>query len=607
MTSTIAVPTRAEIPVEFTWNLGDIYPSPEAWQQRLEEFKTELADAARFQGRLGDGPDQLADWLEYYQAIQREAMRLVMYARLGYSTDTSDQAAAARSGQATSLDSTVAATLAFAEPELMAVGFETLRAWRAQTPRLAIYDHYFANLERLSAHVRSAEVEELLGQAEDPFRTAANIHGTLTNGEIKFAAAHDAEAAAAYEVTHGSLGALLSSPDRAVRRSAWESYADGHLAYQDTMAACLAAGVKQDVFRARARRHDSSLAAALAPANIPESVFHNLIEVFQHNLPTWHRYWRLRKQVLGVDTLHEYDIKAPLTQDHVAVPYDQAVAWITAGMAPLGEEYVAILQRGATQERWVDIYPNRGKRMGAFSYGGPGTHPFIMMSYNDDIFSMSTLAHELGHALHSYLSWRHQPQIYGRYTLFAAEVASNFNQALVRDYLLRTQPDPAFQIGVLEEAMSNFHRYFLVMPTLARFELEIHRRVERGQPLTATILNGLMADLFAECYGEELVMDRGRTAITWAQFSTHLYSNFYVYQYATGIAGAHALAQGILAGNTGAVERYRTFLRAGGSHDPLIELRAAGVDLSSPEPLESAFGVLADYVGRLERLMHDRM
>jgi oligoendopeptidase F len=226
-----------------------------------------------------------------------------------------------------------------------------------------------------------------------------------------------------------------------------------------------------------------------------------------------------------------------------------------------------------------------------------------MMSYNDDLFSLSTLAHELGHALHSYLSWREQPQIYGRYTLFAAEVASNFNQALVRDYLLRTQPDPAFQIGVLEEAMSNFHRYFLIMPTLARFELEIHRRVERGQPLTAPILNGLMADLFAEGYGEDLVMDRERTGITWAQFSTHLYSNFYVYQYATGIAGAHALAQGILGGADGAVARYLTFLRAGGARDPLVELRAAGVDLSSPAPLETAFGVLADYVGRLEELL----
>jgi len=603
MTAKIAVPARSEIPVEFTWDLADIYPTPEAWQQRLDAFKEELTQAAAFKGRLGDGPELLADWLEFYQTLQRETMRLIMYARLGFSTDTADQAAAARHGLATSLESAVATALAFAEPELMAIGFDTLRAWREENPRLAIYGHYFANLERLAAHVRSAEVEELLGQAEDPFRTAANIHGTLTNGEIKFADAHDVDAAANYEVTHGSLGALLSSSDRTVRRSAWESYADGHLAYQQTMAACLAAGVKQDVFRARARRHSSSLAAALAPANIPESVFHNLIDVFQRHLPTWHRYWRLRKRVLGVDTLHEYDIKAPLTPEQITVPYSQAVDWIVAGMAPLGEEYVTVLHQGATVERWVDVYPNKGKRMGAFSYGGPGTHPFIMMSYNDDLFSMSTLAHELGHALHSYLSWQAQPQIYGRYTLFAAEVASNFNQALVRDYLLRTQPDPAFQIGVLEEAMSNFHRYFLVMPTLARFELEIHRRAERGQPLTAPILNDLMADLFAECYGTDLAMDRARTAITWAQFSTHLYSNFYVYQYATGIAGAHALAQGILQEQPGAVARYLTFLHAGGSRDPLVELSAAGVDLSAPEPLETAFGVLADYVGRLEALL----
>jgi oligoendopeptidase F len=262
-----------------------------------------------------------------------------------------------------------------------------------------------------------------------------------------------------------------------------------------------------------------------------------------------------------------------------------------------------VLRRGTLQERWVDIYPNKGKRLGAFSYGGPGTHPFIMMSYNDDLFSASTLAHELGHSLHSYLSWQAQPLIYARYTLFAAEVASNFNQAMVRDYLLRTQPDRDFQIGVIEEAMSNYHRYFFIMPTLARFELELHERAERGEPLTAASFNSLMADLFAEGYGDDLVMDRERTGSTWSQFSTHLYSNFYVYQYATGIAGANALARGVLDGKPGAVDRYLTFLRAGGSRYPLDALAAAGVDLSSPEPVEIAFGLLADYVARLEKLL----
>ncbi|HAJ36507.1 MAG TPA: oligoendopeptidase F, partial [Chloroflexi bacterium] len=473
---------RSEIPVEYTWDLTNIYPSPAEWEATLAEVKARLASTRQFQGRLGESPAVLAEWLAHLQALMAETQRLVMYAALDYSTDTTNQVAAARAAQATSFSSLVQTATAFAEPELMRIGFATLRQWLQSEPSLAIYAHYIDNLERLSSHVRSAEVEELLGQVEDPFRTAANTHGILTNSEIVFAPAISTDGSEQFEVTHGTLGALLSSPDRTVRRTAWESYADGHLAFQYTMANALAAGVKQNVFRARARRYGSALEAALTPPNIPTQVFHNLIATFRRNLPTWHRYWRLRRRVLGVETLHEYDIKAPLTQEKIEVPYRQAVDWICAGMAPLGEEYVNILRRGALEERWIDIYPNKGKRLGAFSYGAPGTHPFIMMSYNDDIFSLSTLAHELGHSMHSYFSWRTQPIIYGRYTLFAAEVASNFNQALVRDYLLRTQRDRAFQIAVLEEAMSNFHRYFFVMPTLARFELELHERAERGEP-----------------------------------------------------------------------------------------------------------------------------
>lgn len=597
------VPSRSEIPVEYTWDLASIYATPADWEAKLAEIKERLMRTQQFQGRLGESPDVLADWLEHYQALMADVQRVVMYAQLDYSVDTNDQAAAERVARATSLASLVQAAVAFAEPELMRIGFETLRRWQTTHPRLTIYAHYFDNLERLSAHVRSAEVEELLGLVEDPFRTAASTHGVLANSELIFAPARSADGAQSFEVTHGTIAALLSHPDRSVRRTAWESYADGHLAFQKTMANALAAGVKQNVFRARARRYASALEAALTPPNIPTKVFYNLIETFRRHLPIWHRYWQLRRRALGVETLHEYDVKAPLTETKITVPYTQAVDWICEGMAPLGEEYVAVLRRGAREERWIDVYPNKGKRLGAFSYGGPGTHPFIMMSYNDDLFSLSTLAHELGHSLHSYYSWRTQPVIYARYTLFAAEVASNFNQALVRAYLLRTQKERDFQIAVIEEAMSNFHRYFFIMPTLARFELEIHGRTERGEALTARILNDLMADLFAEGYGNELAMDRERTGITWAQFSTHLYSNFYVYQYATGIAGAHALAQGVLEGRNGAVERYLEFLRAGGSRYPLDALQQAGVDLSSPEPVEAAFGVMAGYVERLEQLL----
>ena len=602
MTDT-TVRSRAEIPVEHTWDLASIYPTPADWDAKVSELQERLATTRTFQGRLGESAAVLADWLEHFQALMVDTQRVVMYAALDYSTDTNNQAAAARTAQSTSLAATVQAQVAFAEPEMMEIGFAALRTWQQSNPRLAIYAHYLDNLERMAAHVRSAEVEELLGQAEDPFRPPANTPGILTNSEMIFAPATSADGTQRFEVTHGTISAWLHSPDRAVRRTAWESYADGHLAYKNTMANVLAAGIKQDVFRARARRYTSSLEAALTPPNIPMTVFHNLIDVFRRNLPTWHRYWQLRRTVLGVDTLHEYDIKAPLTDDKIEVPYKQAVEWICAGMAPLGNEYVDVLRRGALEERWIDIYPNKGKRLGAFSYGGPGTHPFIMMSYNDDVFSLSTLAHELGHSMHSYFSWRTQPAIYARYTLFAAEVASNFNQAMVRDYLLRTQPDRAFQIALLEEAMSNYHRYFFIMPTLARFELELHERAERGEPLTAPVMIELMADLFAEGYGDDLVFDRQRTGSTWAQFSTHLYSNFYVYQYATGISGADALARAVLAKEEGAVERYLEFLHAGGSRYPLDALQSAGVDLSTPAPVEAAFAVLADYVGRLEALL----
>jgi oligoendopeptidase F len=269
---------------------------------------------------------------------------------------------------------------------------------------------------------------------------------------------------------------------------------------------------------------------------------------------------------------------------------------------------VATLRRGALDQRWVDVYPNQGKRSGAFSAGRQGTFPFIVMSYNDDVFSLSTLAHELGHSMHSYLTWEHQPFLYSDYALFVAEVASNFHQAMVRDHLLKTHQgsddaaDAAFQVSVIEEAMSNFHRYFFIMPTLARFELEVHERVERGQGLNADGMIDLMVDLFAEGYGDEMAVDRERVGITWATFQ-HLYVDYYVYQYATGISGANALAQRILGGEEGAVADYLSFLKAGGSVYPLDALKMAGVDLTTPEAVEVTFGVLAEMVDRLAALV----
>jgi oligoendopeptidase F len=592
---------RAEIPVEHTWDVESVFPSDAAFSTELDRVQAMLPELERFRGRLGDGPDVLVEFLAASERVSRALDRIAVYATMRSSVDASDEAASALSDQARGIGSQTQAALAFVEPELLAVGVETLRRWVAEHEPLGIYSHWVDRLASRAPHVRSAEVEEVLGLASEPLDSAASIHGVLANAELQFRLAIDADGRA-HEVAHGVYQELLGSPDRELRRSAWESYTDAHLAASRTMAACLATGIKRDVFLARARRYSGSLEAALTPSHIPTRVFHNVIDAFRDSVGTWHRYWRVRRRALGLDVLREFDARAPLA-GRVEIDFQQAVDWISDGMAPLGEDYVADLRRGVLQERWVDVYPNRGKRQGAFSLGRPDTRPFIFMSFGDSLQGMSTLAHELGHSMHNLNSSRTQPYVYTRYGLFLAEVASNFNQALVRAHLLAHETNPDVQVALIEEAMGNFHRYLLVMPTLSRFELEIHGRVERGEPLTSEALTELMADLLADAYGSEVEMDRRRAGIMWAQFSTHLYRNFYPYQYATGIAAAQALAEGVVAEGRPAAERYRRFLAAGGSMYPLDALRLAGVDMTSREPLDRGFAALARYVERLEQLV----
>ncbi len=600
------IPGRADVPRETTWDTDSIFASPTDWQAAFDALQTAGADlAARFAGKLGESPQTLADYFQESEAVQRRLSHVLIYASLTYSVDTNDSEAVARYDRARGLFARTSAALAFAEPELLSIGVEKLQTWaRENQAGLGTYAHYFDQLSKRAPHVRSSEVESLLKQLGEPFGGAASIHGVLTNTDLKFAPA-TGETGDEHEIGQGTIGKLLSDADRAVRQTAYDNYADAHLSHQNTLAACYATGVKQNVFMARARGYSSALEAALAPNHIPVEVFHSLLQTFQANLPTWHKYWDIRRRALGLDKLALYDVRASLTgPDAPVVPYTQAVEWIADGMAPLGEDYVSALKEGSTSGRWVDVYPNKGKRMGAFSSGGPGTKPFIMMSYNDDLPGLSTLAHELGHSLHSYFTWQTQPTVYSRYGLFAAEVASNFNQAMVRAHLMeRFKDDKMFQIALLEEAMGNFHRYFFVMPTLARFEHETHERAWRGEALTAPILNDLMADLFAEGFGPSVEMDRARVGSTWMQFSTHLYSNFYVFQYATGISGAHALAGRVLKNGESAAHDYLGFLKAGGSLYPLDALKNAGVDLSGSAPVEETFGVLASYVDRLEELL----
>jgi len=595
-----SLPLRSAVDKNYTWNAESVFATPETWSAEVDSILASLPEIKKFEGALKDAATLLQAF-ETIEGLMARMNRAYVYAGFSYAVDTTDQNASAMNGKAQGMYGQVMATAAFLNPELLAIGQKKLKKWTKDEPRLAVYEQFFNNLFRKHEHVRSGEVEEMLGMLADPFSGAGEASSLLRNADMKIPSIKDKDGVEV-ELSESVIFNLMAKDDRAARAESWENYHATLLSYKNTLAAALATSIKQNVFLSRVRKHTNALEMMLYENNIPVDVFHALIETFKKNLPTWHRYFEIRRKALGLETLEPYDIWAPLVPTHPKVPFHQAVEWIAEGLLPMGRDYVGILRNGALEERWVDVYPNKGKRSGAFSWGAPGTHPFIMMSYTDEVFSVSTLAHELGHSMHSYLTWQNQPLVYADYSLFVAEVASNFHQAMVRDHLLKTNPDKNFRIAVIEEAMSNFYRYFFVMPTLARFELETHTRVENGQPLTADTMIKLMADLFTEGYGGKVNVRRDHVGMTWARFG-HLFSDYYVYAYATGIAGAHALAKRVLNGEPNAVENYLGFLKAGCSDYPLDVLKRAGVDLTTPAPVDEAFAVMSDYVDRLEKLL----
>jgi oligoendopeptidase F len=595
------LPERKDVPIEETWDLDSIFSTIADWQVALKSVSDRIPELTQFQGRLSEGPQTMLTCIILMTELMRQAAKVMSYGSLGAATDANNQDALARMGQGMGLMHKMASASSFIKPELMNIGIDTLRQWLKEEPALQVYAHFIDDLEHEQAHIRSQDVEEVIAQAGQATGASFQTFTSLTSSEIKFQPAIDSQGQE-HEVGQSSIDGLITHPDREVRRTAWQSYADGYIAMRNTLANTQLGGLHKDLFNMRAHRYNSCLEASLYQHDIPNEVFYNLIDVFKKNLPTWHRYWQLRKKALKLDEFQVFDIKAPLNQEPPVIPFKQAVDWICEGMAPLGAEYVNTLRRGCLEERWVDRAVNKGKRQGAFSSGVYDTHPFVLISYQDNVFSLSTLAHELGHSLHSYTTNQQQPFIYSRYAMFVAEVASNFNQAMVRDHLLKTRTDPAFQLALIEEAMSNFHRYFFIMPTLARWELAMHEAVEKSAPLNARLMSRQCAALFKEGYGDEVVFDEERIGITWAQFQ-HMYMNFYVFQYATGISAAHALVNRILAGVENAVPDYLAFLGSGGSDYPINLLRKAGVDMTNPEPVEKAFAYMSSIVDRFEKLV----
>lgn len=592
---------RHEVPDEHKWDLDSVYDTVEAWEKDYARVEAMIPQLTAYQGRLGESAGTLLRALQARDEISKLLEQVVVYARMKEDEDTTNSTYQALSGRSMSLYSRVAAAGAFLTPEILAIPSETIRAWMDQEPGLAAYRHELEDTLREKEHVRSPEVEELLAQVGEVGAASQDIFGKLNHADLKFPSIKD-EQGNEVELTHGRYLRFMESPVREVRKQAFEALYTTYNKFRNTLAATYANSVKKDVFYARARRYPSARAAALSATNVPESVYDNLIATVHKNLPSLHRYMQLRRRMLGLDELHMYDVYTPMVPDvDKKVPYEEAVDTILKALAPLGEEYCEVARRGMTEDRWVDIYENEGKRSGAYSFGAYTTKPFILMNYQDNLDSMFTLAHELGHSMHSYFSRKHQPYHYAGYTIFVAEVASTFNEALLTDYLLKSTDDPKLKMYLINHQLESFRTTLYRQTMFAEFEHITHQRVEGGQALTADVLDEIYYDLNKRYYGTEGMVVDDLIAIEWARIP-HFYSAFYVYQYATGISAAASLSHQVLTEGQPAVERYLTFLKSGSSDYSTNLLKEAGVDMTSPEPVQQALDVFARLLDEMERL-----
>ncbi|WP_281202634.1 oligoendopeptidase F [Cytobacillus kochii] len=595
------LPTRNEVPVEETWRLEEIFSSDDEWNKEFNEVKELSKEAGKFKGMLHEGAEVLYDVLQYQDHLLSRIVKLFTYARMRYDQDTTNATYQSLDDKIKGLYSVVASELAFIVPEILAIDEDRLAQYIAEKDELKIYEHALEEINLQRPHVLTAEKEALLAQASEVMDASSNTFGMLNNADLTFPSIKNEEGEEV-EVTHGRFINFLESDDQRVRRDAFRAMYTTYGQFRNTFASTLSGNVKRNNFNAKVRNYQSARHAALSANNIPESVYDQLVSTINDHLHLLHRYVKLRKKVLQLDELHMYDLYTPLVKDvKMAITYDEAKKLMIEGLAPLGEEYRSILEEGL-ENRWVDVWENKGKRSGAYSSGAYGTNPYILLNWQDNINNLFTLTHEFGHSVHSYYTRKSQPYAYGDYSIFVAEVASTCNEALLNDHLLKTIDDDKKRLFLLNHFLEGFRGTVFRQTMFAEFEHEIHQMAQNNEALTADALTDKYYELNKKYFGGEDIIIDEEIGLEWSRIP-HFYYDYYVYQYATGYSAATALSEQILTEGKPAVDRFIGFLKAGSSDYPIEVLKKAGVDMTSSEPIKAACKVFEEKLNEMEQLL----
>ena len=583
-----------------TWDLTTIFKNDEAFEEALKEVEGYLGKEEQFKGHLADSADTLCDALALEDEIGTKLEKVYVYAHLKQDQDTSNDKYTGFESRAHQLIIKISSAWSFLVPEILQIDEDKLQSFIETNDNLKRYEFDLKLINEKRPHILDAEQERLLTEAQDALSTPSNVYGMFSNADLEFEDAVDKDGEK-HPLTQGTFIKYLESDDRELRQSAYNNLYKAYGAYNNTLGSTLAGEVKKNVFNARTHNYKTARERALSNNHIPEEVYDNLVKTVHKYLPLLHRYTKLRKELLAVDELKMYDLYTPMVKDvKFEMPYEEAKEWMLKALEPMGEEYLDVVKEGLNN-RWVDVYENKGKRSGGYSSGAHLTNPFILLNWSDTVSDLYTLIHEFGHSAHSYFSRKHQPSNSSDYSIFVAEVASTCNEALLSDYMDKHLDDER-RLLLLNQELERFRATLFRQTMFAEFEHKIHQIEEAGEPLTATRMNDEYAKLNKQYFGDVVETD-DNISKEWSRIP-HFYMNYYVYQYATGYSAAQSLSHQILTEGKPAVERYiNEFLKKGSSNYPIEILKNAGVDMTSPEPIEQACEVFEQKLDTFEKLM----